>query len=83
MVCRYLNDNYFTGGVPAQLANLTNLEILYVSLLFFGILKTDNVHVIESYSLFSPFFFCNEVDGSDFFLFLFGSGIYHTTRCPE
>ncbi|KAJ6910281.1 leucine-rich repeat receptor-like protein kinase [Populus alba x Populus x berolinensis] len=24
----YLNDNYLTGGVPAQLANLTSLEIL-------------------------------------------------------
>ncbi|KAJ4713130.1 Leucine-rich repeat receptor-like protein kinase [Melia azedarach] len=27
----YLNNNYLTGGVPAQLANLTNLEILYLS----------------------------------------------------
>ncbi|KAL2484679.1 Leucine-rich repeat (LRR) family protein [Abeliophyllum distichum] len=27
----YLNNNYFTGGIPAQLANLTNLEILYLS----------------------------------------------------
>ncbi|KAL2465312.1 Pre-mRNA-processing factor 19 [Abeliophyllum distichum] len=25
----YLNNNYFTGGIPAQLANLTNLEILF------------------------------------------------------
>lgn len=23
----YLNNNYLTGGIPAQLANLTNLEI--------------------------------------------------------
>ncbi|XVF85846.1 hypothetical protein PTKIN_Ptkin17bG0150400 [Pterospermum kingtungense] len=27
----YLNNNYLTGGVPAQLASLTNLEILYLS----------------------------------------------------
>ncbi|CAI0394315.1 unnamed protein product, partial [Linum tenue] len=27
----YLNNNYLTGGVPAQLANLTNLEILHLS----------------------------------------------------
>ncbi|KAJ8570002.1 hypothetical protein K7X08_006579 [Anisodus acutangulus] len=27
----YLNSNYLTGGIPAQLANLTNLEILYLS----------------------------------------------------
>ncbi|XVE53152.1 hypothetical protein DITRI_Ditri02bG0181200 [Diplodiscus trichospermus] len=27
----YLNNNYLTGGIPAQLASLTNLEILYVS----------------------------------------------------
>ncbi|KAL4557850.1 hypothetical protein LXL04_036044 [Taraxacum kok-saghyz] len=27
----YLNNNYLTGGIPAQLANLTNLEILYLS----------------------------------------------------
>ncbi|KAK3442948.1 hypothetical protein EUGRSUZ_B03173 [Eucalyptus grandis] len=27
----YLNNNYFTGGIPAQLANVTNLEILYLS----------------------------------------------------
>ncbi|RZC24501.1 putative leucine-rich repeat receptor-like protein kinase isoform B [Glycine soja] len=27
----YLNNNYFTGGIPAQLANLTSLEILYLS----------------------------------------------------
>ncbi|KAG9439785.1 hypothetical protein H6P81_019950 [Aristolochia fimbriata] len=27
----YLNNNFLTGGVPAQLANLTNLEILYLS----------------------------------------------------
>ncbi|KAF5946938.1 hypothetical protein HYC85_017166 [Camellia sinensis] len=26
----YLNNNYLTGGIPAQLANLTNLEILYL-----------------------------------------------------
>ncbi|KAB1995215.1 hypothetical protein ES319_D13G146700v1, partial [Gossypium barbadense] len=24
----YLNNNYLTGGIPAQLANLKNLEIL-------------------------------------------------------
>ncbi|KAK2970331.1 hypothetical protein RJ640_003299, partial [Escallonia rubra] len=27
----YLNNNYLTGGIPAQLANLTSLEILYLS----------------------------------------------------
>ncbi|KAL3824032.1 hypothetical protein ACJIZ3_020061 [Penstemon smallii] len=27
----YFNNNYLTGGVPSQLANLTNLEILYLS----------------------------------------------------
>ncbi|XP_028087108.1 probable leucine-rich repeat receptor-like protein kinase At1g35710 [Camellia sinensis] len=27
----YLNNNYLTGGIPAQLANLTNLEILHLS----------------------------------------------------
>ncbi|KAJ4973066.1 hypothetical protein NE237_006240 [Protea cynaroides] len=27
----YLNNNFLTGGIPAQLANLTNLEILYLS----------------------------------------------------
>ncbi|KAJ6982595.1 leucine-rich repeat receptor-like protein kinase [Populus alba x Populus x berolinensis] len=27
----YLNDNYLTGGVPAQLSNLTSLEILHLS----------------------------------------------------
>ncbi|KAM7464466.1 hypothetical protein LguiA_032587 [Lonicera macranthoides] len=26
----YLNNNHLTGGIPAQLANLTNLEILYL-----------------------------------------------------
>ncbi|KAJ4711441.1 Leucine-rich repeat (LRR) family protein [Melia azedarach] len=26
----YLNNNYLTGGIPDQLANLTNLEILLV-----------------------------------------------------
>ncbi|XP_050117297.1 probable leucine-rich repeat receptor-like protein kinase At1g35710 isoform X2 [Malus sylvestris] len=28
----YLNNNYLTGGIPTQLANLTKLEILYLSL---------------------------------------------------
>ncbi|WZZ19011.1 hypothetical protein YC2023_112100 [Brassica napus] len=28
---RYLNNNYFTGGLPNKLANLTNLEILLIS----------------------------------------------------
>ncbi|KAF5959129.1 hypothetical protein HYC85_000338, partial [Camellia sinensis] len=27
----YLNNNYLTGGIPAQLANSTNLEILHLS----------------------------------------------------
>ncbi|KAL8137669.1 hypothetical protein V2J09_003670 [Rumex salicifolius] len=27
----YLNDNYLSGGIPSQLANLTNLEILHLS----------------------------------------------------
>ncbi|KAE9454012.1 hypothetical protein C3L33_14122, partial [Rhododendron williamsianum] len=27
----YLNNNYLTGGIPTQLANLTNLEILHLS----------------------------------------------------
>ncbi|GFZ12136.1 leucine-rich repeat (LRR) family protein [Actinidia rufa] len=27
----YLNDNFLTGGVPSQLANLTNMEILHLS----------------------------------------------------
>ncbi|KAJ8445516.1 hypothetical protein Cgig2_031329 [Carnegiea gigantea] len=27
----YLNNNYLTGGIPSQLANLTNLEILHLS----------------------------------------------------
>ncbi|KAE9454423.1 hypothetical protein C3L33_13673, partial [Rhododendron williamsianum] len=29
----YLNNNYLTGGIPAQLANLTNLEILHTTVL--------------------------------------------------
>ncbi|CAF2144892.1 unnamed protein product [Brassica napus] len=28
---RYLNNNYLTGGIPAQLSNLNNLEIVYLS----------------------------------------------------
>ncbi|AED97441.1 Leucine-rich repeat [Arabidopsis suecica] len=27
----YLNNNYLSGGIPAQLSNLTNLEIVYLS----------------------------------------------------
>lgn len=30
LICRYLNDNQMTGGLPDQLANMTNLEILCV-----------------------------------------------------
>ena len=33
LICSYLNNNYLTGGIPAQLANLTNLEIWQVLLL--------------------------------------------------
>ncbi|KAL1066530.1 hypothetical protein V6Z11_D12G068800 [Gossypium hirsutum] len=31
----YLNNNYLGGGIPAQLANLTNLEIFFSHTLFF------------------------------------------------
>ena len=34
LLTRYLNNNYFTGGIPAQLANLSSLEILWVFLLY-------------------------------------------------
>lgn len=30
LMCRHLNDNQMTGGLPDQLANMINLEILCV-----------------------------------------------------
>ena len=33
LICSYLKNNYLTGGITAQLANLTNLEILQELLL--------------------------------------------------
>ncbi|KAJ0039268.1 hypothetical protein Pint_23534 [Pistacia integerrima] len=42
----YLNNNYLTGGIPAQLANLTKLEILYLSYnKMSGIIPSELAHI--------------------------------------
>ncbi|KAK6251901.1 hypothetical protein QUC31_013621 [Theobroma cacao] len=49
----YLNDNYLTGGVPAELASLTNLEILYLSNnKLSGVIPSEVAHLHRLTSLY-------------------------------
>ncbi|XWS23118.1 hypothetical protein CRYUN_Cryun29cG0093900 [Craigia yunnanensis] len=48
----YQNNNYLTGGIPAQLASLTNLEILYLSYnKLSGVIPSEVVHLPRLTSL--------------------------------
>ncbi|CAL5399347.1 unnamed protein product [Camellia sinensis] len=49
----YLNNNYLSGGIPAQLANLTNLEILHLSYnKMSGIIPSGLAHIPRLTSLY-------------------------------
>ena len=76
LICSYLKNNYLTGGITAQLANLTNLEILQVLLLslppcvwLIGTLLIIVNHILEYY-LCSPTISFLELYQLDLLIFL-------------